>query len=132
MEERFQKTFDGSSWDTSFRLRYRISTLLKWKKRLLAFNKGMYIPFNVEFFFNLEKADWHNDVIRISPGIGYKISDDWRGEFYVSYHRANNATGQQDSSNEILFRLRIFKSITAKKELPIEEDKEEDLKELIE
>ena len=133
LEERFQKTFDGSRWETSFRFRYRISTILQWKKHLLSFNKGMYIPMNVEFFFNLQNADRHNDVVRISPGIGYKLSDNWRVEFYVSYHRSYNETSQQNASDEVVFRLRVFNSkLLQKKKMPKKEEAEEDVKELIE
>jgi hypothetical protein len=138
LEERFQKTFDGSDWNASFRFRYQIATVIEWKKHLFSFNEGMYIPLNVELFVNLQKAERFNDVIRISPGIGYKFSDEWRAEFYVSYHYTyntaeytNNKADQQDGSNDFVFRLRIFKSSLAKRK-PALDTKEEDIKELIE
>jgi hypothetical protein len=131
MEQRFQKTLDGSSWNTSFRMRYQIATVIEWKKHLFSFNKGLYIPINVEFFYNLEEADRFNDVIRISPGIGHKFNDEWRAEFYVSYHYTNNTTDQQEGSNDFVFRLRLYKATLVKK-YPQLDTKEEDLKELIE
>ncbi len=131
LEERFQKTFDGSNWNVSFRLRYQIATVIEWKRHLLSFNKGMYIPLNVEFFYNLKKADRFNDLIRVSPGIGYKFSDEWRAEFYVSYHYTYDNTEDQDGSNDFVFRLRIFKSSPARTESK-PETKEEEIKELIE
>lgn len=131
LEERFQKTFDGSYWNASFRFRYKFSTVLEWKKRLFSFNKGMYIPLSVEFFFNLKQADRYNDVIRISPGLGYKFNDEWKAEFYVSYHYSNNTSEDDDSTNDFVFRLRIYKS-SLKKTSPEFNTKEEDLKELIE
>lgn len=131
LEERFQKTFDNSSWDASIRLRYRIATVIEWKKRLFAFNKGMYIPMSIEFFFNLQKANRDNDVIRISPGLGYKFTDEWRAEFYVSYHHSTNISEDDDNSNDFVFRLRIYKS-NLKKKTPELQTKEEDLKDLIE
>lgn len=130
LEERFQKTFDGSNWTTAFRFRYKISTVIEWKKRLFNFNKGMYIPLNIEFFFNLKKADRFNDVIRISPGIGYKLNDDWKFEFYVSYHNTKNTTENESTSNDFVFRLRVYK-ISSKKKTSIK-SKEDNLKELIE
>ena len=48
--------------------------------------KECIFPLSVEFFFNLKEADRYNDVIRISPGLGYKFNDEWKAEFYVSYH----------------------------------------------
>lgn len=131
LEERFQKTFDGSDWNASFRLRYQIATVIEWKKHLFSFNKGMYIPLNVEFFYNLEAADRFNDLIRVSPGVGYKFSDEWRAEFYLSYHYTYNNTEEQDGSNDFVFRLRIFKASLVKKE-STPDTKEEDIKELIE
>ena len=84
VEERLQKTLGESAWSASLRFRYRIATVIEWEKHLFAFNKGMYIPLSVEFFFSLQEADLFNDVIRISPGIGYKFSDEWKAEFYIS------------------------------------------------
>ena len=131
IEERFQKTFGGSSWNTSVRLRYRVATVIEWEKRLFAFNKGMYIPVNVEFFYSLSEAKIFNDVIRISPGVGYKLNDEWRAELYFSYHYTNNTSEQQDGSNDFVVRLRIFKANLVKKP-PMLDTKEEDMKELIE
>ena len=131
LEERFQKTFDGSSWNFSGRFRFKISTVIEWKKHLLSFSKGMYIPMSVEFFYNLQEANRYNDVIRISPGLGYKLNDKWKAEFYVSYHLSNNTSEDDDSTNDFVFRLRIYKLTTGKKEYKIN-SKEEDLKELIE
>ncbi|MDN3644098.1 DUF2490 domain-containing protein [Lutimonas halocynthiae] len=131
LEERFQKTFDGSSWSFSGRFRFKISTVIEWKKHLLSFNKGMYIPMSVEFFYNLQEANRYNDVIRISPGLGYKLNDKWKAEFYVSYHLSNNTSEDDESTNDFVFRLRIYKLTSGKKEYKIN-SKEEDIKELIE
>ena len=128
-EERFQKTFDGSDWAVGFRFRYRISTVIKWKNHLFEFNKGLYIPINLEFFFNFKKADRLNDVIRISPGIGYKLNEDWKFELYASYHNTLNTAEESNTSNDFVIRLRIFKSNVKKEILPKTE--EEQLKDLI-
>jgi hypothetical protein len=129
-EERFQKTFDGSDWAVGFRFRYRLSTVIKWKNHLFDFNKGLYIPLNVEFFVNLKKADRFNDVIRISPGIGYKLNDDWKFELYVSYHNTLNTAKKSNTSNDFVLRLRIFKLKFKTMTSPKTED--EKLKDLIE
>ncbi len=128
-EERFQKTFDGSSWAVGFRFRYRISTVIKWNKLVFDFTKGLYIPLNVEFFFNLKKVDRLNDVVRISPGIGYKLNDDWRFELYASYHNTQNTSEVDNTSNDFVLRLRIYRSSNKKETLPKSE--EEQLKDLI-
>lgn len=132
LEERFQKRFDGSKWAVGFRFRYRLSTVLKWKNHLFDFNKGLYIPLNVEFFLNLKKADRFNDVIRISPGIGYKLNDDWKFELYASYQNTNslNTAQKYNTSNDFVIRLRIFRLNFKRGTLP--KTKEDKLKELIE
>ena len=128
-EERFQKTFDGSDWAVGFRFRYKISTVIKWKNHLLELNKGLYIPLNVEFFFNFKKTDRLNDVIRISPGIGYKLNDDWKFELYASYHNTLNTAEEYNTSNDFVLRLRIIK-INFKKQ-PVPQSEEEQLKDLL-
>ncbi|HAI16681.1 MAG: hypothetical protein CMP05_05600 [Xanthomarina sp.] len=44
LEERFQNTFNNSGWTAGYRLRYRISTELNWKKHVVKFTNGLYIP----------------------------------------------------------------------------------------
>lgn len=130
LEERFQKTFNGSNWNTAFRIRYKLSTVIEWKKRLFSFNKGMYIPMSLEVFFNLSEANQFNDVIRISPGLGYKLNNQWKAEFYISYHYTLKTTADDNSSNDLVFRLRIYRANV--KKATVKETKEEDIKELIE
>ena len=130
-EQRLQKTFSGGDWSLSARLRYKLSTVIEWDSKVFSFNEGLYIPLSIEFFYSLEEADRFNDVIRISPGLGYKLNNDWRGEFYISYHYSTNVSSVDDYSNEFVFRLRIFKSSSdVKAKLP--KTKEEEMIELIE
>ena len=63
----------------------------------------------MEFFFNFKKSDRLNDVIRISPGIGYKYNDDWKFELYASYHNTLNTAEEYNTSNDFVLRLRIIK-----------------------
>jgi len=130
LEERFQKTFNDSPWSFGLRIRYKISTVFEWKKKGTTFDKGLYLPMNVEFFFNIEEADRYNDQIRITPGIGYKFSNDWRCEFSVSYHNTKNTSEDDQTTNDFVFRIRLFKS-NIKRGLFIS-NKDDQLKELIE
>lgn len=129
-EERFQKTFDNTNWDVGFRFRYKISTIIQWNNRLFQFTKGMYIPLNAEFFFNLKKVDRFNDVIRISPGLGYKLNEDWKFEMYVSYQNTTNTSNNANTSNDFVLRLRVFNSNTKKNYS--RKSKDEQIKDLIE
>ncbi|WP_298532248.1 DUF2490 domain-containing protein [uncultured Algibacter sp.] len=130
LEERFQKTFNTSGWDIGFRFRYKVSTVIDLDKHIFNFTSGFYIPLNVEFFFNLKKVDRFNDVIRVSPGIGYKLNDDWKFEFYVSYQNTQNTSENESTSNDFVFRLRIFK--LNRKKNKTKQSKDEQIKELME
>jgi len=122
LEERFQNSFDNSGWTSAFRLRYRLSTILSWNKHYLSFTKGLYIPLQAEVFFNLKKADRFNDVLRISPGIGYRLENDWRFEMYVIFNRTKNITETNNKSSDFILRFRVHKGNSKKKELDINEE----------
>jgi hypothetical protein len=122
LEERFQNKFDNSGWTSAFRLRYRLSTMVNWKKHLFQFTEGLYIPIQTEFFFNLKRADRFNDVVRISPGIGYKSKNDWRYETYIIFNISKNITETNNTSNDFILRLRVYKGNSTKQVLDINED----------
>lgn len=128
LEERFQKSINEGSWSTGLRIRYKIATAFFWNKHLFSFNKGMYIPMNVEVFFSLKESDRFNDNIRISPGIGYKFKNGWKTEFYVSYHNTKNTNSDGNTTNDLVFRLRVFRSLITSKTV---NNKDEELKDLM-
>ena len=109
IEERFQYSFDGLGWDTGFRLRHRFSITISWKKHFLHFTEGFYFPISAELFFNLKRTDRFNDLIRLSPGIGYKFENGLKLELYAIYNRTRNLTETNNASNDLILRLRIFK-----------------------
>lgn len=109
MEERFQNAFDGEGWEAGFRLRHRVSVAISWKKHYLNFTKGLYFPISAEIFFNLQKANRFNDVLRLSPGIGYKFESGLKLELYTIYNLSRNITETNDASNDFILRLRIYK-----------------------
>jgi len=130
LEERFQKTLTDSPWSFGLRLRYKISTVFEWKKKGTAFDKGLYLPMSVEFFFNLKNSDRYNDQIRITPGIGYKFNNDWRCELSFSYHNTKNTSEDDQTTNDFVFRLRLFRSNI--KHGLFTPNKDDQLKEMIE
>jgi len=109
IEERFQNSFDDTGWQGGVRFRYRISTVLSWQNHLVKFTEGFYLPMEAEVFANLKRSNRFNDLLRISPGIGYQLKNDWRIELYVIYNRAKNITETNNSSNDFILRLRVFK-----------------------
>jgi len=105
-EQRFQNSF-GSGWTVGYRLRYRLSTAISWKKHFFGFTKGLYFPVESELFFNLKRADRFNDVLRLSPGIGYKLPSGWRIEMYFIFNRTKNITETNNRSSDLILRIRI-------------------------
>lgn len=122
LEERFQNAFNNSGWTSAVRLRYKLGTILSWNKHYLSFAKGLYIPLQAEVFFNLKKANRFNDVLRISPGIGYRLENDWRFEMYVIFNRTKNITETNNKSSDFILRFRVYKGNSKKKELNINEE----------
>ena len=127
LEERFQNTFDGSGWSMGMRLRYRLSTQLNWGDYLFDFTRGLYFPLNAEVFFNLVKSDRYNDLVRISPGIGYRTDSNWKFEMYVIFNRTKNITETNNKSSDFILRIRIINATKKKysaaeqEEIPLEE-----------
>ncbi len=108
IEERLQRTFGNSSWQTGFRFRYRISTRIALDGLHLEFTDGFYIPMEAEIFMNLKKTDRFNDLLRLSPGIGYRFKSDWRIESYLIFNRQKNITETNANSNDFILRLRLY------------------------
>jgi hypothetical protein len=70
----------------------------------------------------LKKADRFNDLIRLSPGIGYKTENDWRFELYTIFNRTKNITETNNTSNDFILRLRIYQGNLKKQVLDLNED----------
>jgi hypothetical protein len=111
LEERFD--LEMPSWTNKFglRLRYRAELILRLKGKLIELNKNLYVPISLELFWNLIGTKQFNDAARIIPGIGYKFSPAWKGEFHVGYHYTRNSTEDNFATNDFVFRIRIIHSI---------------------
>lgn len=108
LEERFQNDFDNEGWRSGYRLRYQLGTNISWGNHFLGFTDGLYFPIKAEVFVNLKKADRFNDLVRISPGVGYKFKNNWRYELYVVFNSTRNITETNNTSSDFILRLRIF------------------------
>lgn len=122
LEERFQNSFDDDGWRSGFRLRYRLGTNISWKKHYLSFTEGLYFPLQAELFFNLKKTDRFNDLIRISPGMGYKFKNNWRYELFVIFNRTTNITETNNKSSDFILRLRVYNGGKKKEGIEQQED----------
>lgn len=112
LEERFD--IRTSDWVNTFgiRLRYMVELMFKFRGDWISFAEGLYLPASMEFFWNLKGAKQFNDVVRITPGIGYEFSDLWKGEFSLSYHYTRNTVEDNFATHDIVFRLRVFHNLS--------------------
>ncbi len=106
LEERLQTSF-SNDWSVGFRLRYKLSTEIIWDKHLFGFTQGLYFPLETEVFFNLKKTDRFNDLIRISPGIGFKLKNGYRFETFLIFNSTKNITETNNKSSDFILRIRI-------------------------
>ena len=122
LEERFEHTGNEGDDEFGLRLRYLIQATLHCKNcEDDNFAKAFYMPFSVEFFYNLNGSDQFNDLIRIGPGIGYKFPSGWRPEFDLSFHRTRGTVDEKFTTSDLVYRLRLFYKIPDKKK---KQDKE--------
>jgi hypothetical protein len=106
LEERLQTSFD-KKWTFGFRMRYKLSTEIVWDRHFFGFTEGLYFPMEAEVFFNLKRTDRFNDLIRLSPGIGYKLKSGWRFEAFLIFNRTKNITETNNKSSDFILRIRI-------------------------
>ena len=111
LEERFD--LETANWVNTFglRVRYQAKMILKFKGDWLSFNDGLYLPVRMEVFWNLKGAQQFNDVIRITPGIGFEFSPTWKTEFNFSYHYTRDTVEDDFATNDFVFRLRVFHTL---------------------
>ncbi len=111
LEERFD--IELPKWINTFgiRVRYRAKLTLKFKGDWLSFNDGLYLPVRMEVFWNLKGAQQFNDVVRITPGIGYEFSSTWKAEFGLAYHYTRNTIEDNFATNDIVYRFRVYHQI---------------------
>ena len=109
LEEQFIHA--NNNWYFGLRLRYMFSGIFHWKKENWNTLNNFYLPFNIEFFWNLLNDSPATDLIRISPGIGYTFNLKWKLEFSTSYQRTKFFSDDNIETNDIVFRLRVFHNI---------------------
>lgn len=111
-EERFLFTNNETHKFFGLRLRYQVTGTIDLKGVLFQQGRGFYLPVSIEAFFNLVKVSQFNDVIRISPGIGYQVNPDFKFLFSLAYHYTKQ--GADDNklirTNDLVVRFRILRT----------------------
>ena len=102
--------WETSEWTFDFGLQmsYEATLIFKFHGDLWKYGKGFYIPVSIRFWWNLVDATFHNDVARITPGIGYQISPAWSTAFKLGYTYTRNTVGGDFNSDNIIFWFRVY------------------------
>lgn len=109
--ERFQ--WDVQDWNYSFGLKisYQASLVYKFQGDLWKYSKGFYLTVSAKFWWNLISTTVFNDVVRITPGIGYQVNPKWKTAFYIGYNYTRNLTIEKFYTNNIIYRFRVYYTI---------------------
>jgi len=112
LEERFLFNKDQAHDFFGLRLRYQVKTVIDLNGLLFAEGKGFYLPASIEAFFNIVKVSEFNDVIRITPGLGYQADRDFKVEAGLAYHYTKQGKEEDKlvRTNDIVFQFRIMKT----------------------
>ena len=119
LEERFVFSKQPGNQVFGLRFRYKVTAIFNFEGLVFSKDQGFYMPVSVEAFFNLVSASQFNDVIRVSPGIGYQFNKDFKTEFNLSYqftknYTDDNGTDNLERSNDIVYRFKIVKTFNTK------------------
>ena len=109
--ERFQWGVVDGNYSFGLKLSYAGSLTWKFHGDVVDFGKGFYLTCTFKFWWNLISTTVFNDVARVTPGLGYQISEKWKTEFLVGWNYTRNLTSDRFSTNSVIFRLRAFCSI---------------------
>ena len=62
----------------------------------------------VEFFFNIVEGSSVNDVLRVTPGIGYQFNSDFKMHATIGYHFTQY---NRQGLNAVVYRISVYKTI---------------------
>jgi hypothetical protein len=111
LKERIQ--WEASDWKSSFGLQliYEASVVFKFQGDLWQYGKGFYVPVSFKFYWNLKESSLFNDVMRITPGIGYSLSHKWKVALLSGYNRTRGSQSDEFRTNNIIYRCRVYYTI---------------------
>lgn len=114
LEERFVFS-DGDGNIFGIRLRSQFLGTINLEGLIFREGTGIYFPIGVELFFNIRKTSQFNDVLRISPSMGYQINPGFKIQAGIAYHYIKDEAGQFAKSNDLIFSFKVFKTLNFNK-----------------
>ena len=109
--QRFQWDVKYRNYSFGLKLSYEASLIFKFHGDVWEYGKGFYLAVSAKFWWNLIATTVFNDVMRITPGIGYEINPKWKTAFYLGYNYTRNLTVEKFHTNNIIYRLRVYYNI---------------------
>ncbi len=71
-------------------------------------NSGFYIGMSTKLWWNLMATNIFNDVLRVTPKIGYQFNSKWKIAFFTGYNYTRNFATTDFDSDNIIYRLRVY------------------------
>ena len=112
--QRFQWGVGDLNYSFGLRLSYEATIVFKFKGDLWNVGKGFFLSASAKLWWNLISTTILNDVVRITPGIGYQINPEWKTAFYIGYNYTRNLSSEKFETNNIIYRLRVYYTIPSK------------------
>ncbi|MBP1838212.1 DUF2490 domain-containing protein [Formosa algae] len=109
-EQRFVFSGAEDNQIVGLRMRYQVKGIINLEGVFFEDDMGFYLPVSIEGFFNLIQASQFNDVIRVTPGLGYQFNSDFKLEGSLAYHYTRQDSEKLVRTNDIVFRFRIIKT----------------------
>lgn len=108
---------EGSTWEHSNRLRFRVESIIPINRKSYFENQLWYGLLDAELFWVTDQQldERFANQFRFRGGLGYRLSYGWRFEFlYTDQFTRNNLAGDFEETSNI-FRLRIKHFLNASK-----------------
>jgi hypothetical protein len=109
--QRFQWAMDGTDYSFGLKMSYEAYIMYKLQGKFIEFNEGFYVTGSIKFWWNLISTTVFNDVVRLTPGLGYEFSPKWKAAFLIGYNYTRNLTSDEFSTNNVIYRFRVYFTI---------------------
>jgi len=107
LEQRNFKNLDTHEWETTYRPRVRLESLIPINRKSYYENKLWYGIVDAEFLFTTDDVqERFANRIRVRTGIGYRLNATSRFELIYMLQRSRNGINEDFSSTDNIIRIR--------------------------
>lgn len=101
----------NNNWEFDMRLRYMLSGDFHWRNENWDKLNNIYIPVQIELFWNILNSNQTDNLLRLASGAGYTFNLKWKLEFNMIFQRSRLIVDDTYETSDIIFRLRVFHTI---------------------